>query len=131
MRLEKVTQSLIKGPILTFEASPCLFVPFLLKMDSSSIKIHALLDSGVFICFMDKDIVDHHKLSLITKKHHIPVEVIDGRSLVSRDVTYETTPLNIVIKEYHSIIVFNVIKSSSNPVILGLSWLNKHNRAID
>jgi hypothetical protein len=52
-------------------------------MDSSSIKVHALLDSGTFACFMDKDFVDRHKLPLVTKKHLIPIEVIDGKPLVS------------------------------------------------
>jgi hypothetical protein len=52
-------------------------------MDSSSIKVHTLLDFGVFACFMDKDFVDRHKLSLITDKHPIRVKVIDRRFLVS------------------------------------------------
>jgi hypothetical protein len=58
VRLEKVAQSLIKGPILTSEASPCFIVPLLVKTDSSSIKVHALLDYGTSACFMDKDFVD-------------------------------------------------------------------------
>jgi hypothetical protein len=47
VRLEKVAQSLIKDPILTSEASPCFTVSIIIKIDSSSIKIHAYLDSGV------------------------------------------------------------------------------------
>jgi hypothetical protein len=99
-------------------------------MDSSIIKVHALLDSGVFVCFIDKDFVNRHKLPFITKKHPIPVKVIDGRLLISKDVTYETTPLDIVIEKYHSIIIFNIIKSLSNPVVLGLSWLDTYNPSI-
>ena len=60
----------------------CLNVPLIVKIDSSSIKIHALLDSGAFAYFLDKDFVDCHKLPLVTKKHPILIEVIDGRSLV-------------------------------------------------
>jgi hypothetical protein len=67
MQLEKVVLSLIKGPILTFEVSLCFIVPLIVKMDSSSIKVHALLDSGASACFMDKDFI----------------EVINGRPLVS------------------------------------------------
>jgi hypothetical protein len=66
-------------------------------MDSTSIKVHALLDSGASACFMDKDFIDCHKLSLVTKKHPIPVEVIDGRPVVSRDVIHETIPLDVVL----------------------------------
>ena len=44
MQLEKVAQSLIKGPILTSKACPCFIIPLLVKIDSSNIKIHALLN---------------------------------------------------------------------------------------
>jgi hypothetical protein len=131
VQLEKVTQSLIKGPILNSEASPCFSVQLKAKMDSSSIKVHALLDSGTSTCFMDKDFVNHHRLLLVTKKHPIPVEVIDGRPLISGAVTHEIAPLDVVIKGHHSIIAFNIIKSPSNPVVLDLSWLDKYNSAID
>jgi hypothetical protein len=49
----------------------------MVKMDSSSIKIHALLDSGTSTCFIDKDFLDRHNLPLVTKKHPISIEVID------------------------------------------------------
>ena len=50
---------------------------------------------------------------------------------VSRDVIQETKALDIYIDQHQSIVVFNVIKSPSNPVILGLSWLDKYNPNID
>jgi hypothetical protein len=63
--LEKVAQSLIKGPILTSEAFPCFTVLFIIKLDSSSIKVHALSDSKASTCFIDKDFENRHQLSLI------------------------------------------------------------------
>jgi hypothetical protein len=96
--LEKIVQSLIKGPILTSKASLCFIVSLIVKMDSSSIKVYALLNSGTSTCFMDKDFIDRHKLPLVTKKHPIPVQVIDGRPLVLGDVTRKTTPLDVVIE---------------------------------
>ena len=56
-----------------------------------------MLGFGAFACFIDKDFVDHYKLSFITKKYPISVEVINGRPLVYRDVTHETTPLDIFV----------------------------------
>ena len=70
---------------------------------------------------MDKGFVDCHKLFFVTKKDPIPIEVIDRRPLVLRDNTHETMPLDIRIEGHHSIIAFNIIKSPSNPVVLGLS----------
>jgi hypothetical protein len=80
-----------------------------------------VLDFDVFACFIDKDFADCHKLSLITKKHPILIKVIDGRPLISRNVAHDSTLLDIVLKGYHSIIAFNVIKTPSNLVVLGLS----------
>jgi hypothetical protein len=77
VRLEKGAQSFIKSPIINSKASPCYIVLFIVKIDFSSIKIHALLDSGASACFMDNDFIDRHKLPLVTKKHPIPVEVIE------------------------------------------------------
>jgi hypothetical protein len=129
MWLEKVAQFLIKGPILISKASSSFTVPFIIKMNFSSIKVHALLDSGAFACFINKDFVDCHKLPFITKKHPILVEIIDGRSLVLGDITQKTTLYSS--RRHHSIIAFNVIKSPSNLLVLGLSWLHKYNLAID
>jgi hypothetical protein len=121
VRLEKVTQSFFKGPILTSEASSYFTILVIIKMDSNTIKVRALLDSGASTCFINKDFIDYHKLPLVTKKYPILVEVINGRPLVSGDVTYKTTLLDIVLERHHNIIAFNVIKSPSNLVILGLS----------
>ena len=119
------------SPILSSKPSTCFTIPLRIKFDNHSIKVSALLDSGASACFIDKNFVERHKLPLVTKKCLVSVEVIDGRSLVSRDVIQETKALDIYIDQHRSIVVFNVIKSSSNPVILGLSWLNRYNPDID
>jgi hypothetical protein len=82
VKLEKIAQSSIKGPILTSEAYPYFTTPIIVKIDSNNIKVHALLDSKASTCVINKDFVDRHKLPLVIKKHYIPVEVIDGRPLM-------------------------------------------------
>ena len=119
MWLKKIAQSLIEGSILTSKASTCFTIPLRTKMNFSNIKIHVLLDFGAFACFIDKDFADRHKLLFIIKKCPTPIEDIDGKLLVSRDVTHKTTPLDTILKGHHSIKAFNVIKSPSNLVILG------------
>jgi hypothetical protein len=86
-------------------------------MDSSSIKVCALIDSGTSACFINKDFADRHKLPLVTKKHLISIEVIDRRPLVLGDVTHETTLLDIILEGHYSIIVFNVIKSPQTQLL--------------
>ena len=129
LRLANNAQS--TGPILSSESSICFTIPLGVKFDDHSIKVSALLDSGASACFIDKDFADRHKLPLVTKKWPISVEVIDGRPLVLGDVTQETKALDIYIDQHRSTVVFNVIKSPSNPVISGLSWLDRYNPDID
>lgn len=129
VRLANKAQS--TGPILSSEASPCFIIPLTLKFESRSIQVSALLDSGASACFIDKDFAERHKLPLVTKKIPVPVEVIDGRPLISGDVVQETKPLSISLEGHQSSVIFNVIKSPSSSVILGLSWLDRYNPDID
>jgi hypothetical protein len=59
------------------------------------------------------------------------VEVIDGRSFSSRPITHETKPLDVTIGSHTIKVVFNVISSPRNHVIIGLSWLILHNPRMD
>ena len=54
MRLEKIVRFLYKGHIFISEAYLYFTVPFIIEMDSNNIKVHALLASWVFACFMIK-----------------------------------------------------------------------------
>jgi hypothetical protein len=45
-------------------------------MDSSSIKVHALLDFGASACFMDKDFIDCHRLPLVIKNILSPKKLL-------------------------------------------------------
>ena len=119
MRLANNGQS--TGPILSSKSFTCFTISLRVKFDDHSIKVSALLDSGASACFINKDFAERHKLPLVTKKCQVSVEVIDGRPLVFGDVTQETKALDIYIDQHQSTVVFNVIKSPSNPVILGLS----------
>ena len=125
MRLTNVAQSM--GLILSFEPSLYFTFPLIVQFKSHSIKVHALLNSRALACFIDKDFIKSHKLPLVTKKCPVSIEAIDGRSLASSDVIHETQPLDIYVYRNHSIVIFNVIQSLSNLIILGLSWLDKYN----
>jgi len=128
VRLESHATS-SKGPILSSDPSPCFIIDVYLGPKNH--KVFALLDSGASACFIDEDFVKNQKITLVKKTKPVHVEVIDGRSLISGDITHETIPLDIVIKDHTSIVTFNVIKSPSNPIILELSWLEKYNPQID
>jgi hypothetical protein len=55
----------------------------------------------------------------------------DGKPLISGNITQESKPVDVYIGTHFNTMVFNVIKSSSNPLVLGLSWLDRYNPNID
>jgi hypothetical protein len=55
------------------------------------------------------------------------VEGIDGRNFSIRLITCETKPLDVTIGSHTIKVVFNVISSSRNFVIIGLPWPILHN----
>jgi hypothetical protein len=59
------------------------------------------------------------------------VEVIDGWNLSSGLVKHEIRPLNVTTSSHTNKVVFNVISSPRNPIIIGLSWFVLHNPQMD
>jgi hypothetical protein len=70
-------------------------------------------------------------LALVKKNTPIPIEIIDGQNLSSRLVTHETKALNVAIGFHISKVIFNVISSSKNLVIIRLFWLALRNPQVD
>jgi len=129
VRLDISTPQSNPGPFLSAQPSHCFTVSLLLGIQK--LQTDALLDSGASACFLDEEFAKLHKFSLVKKPKPVHVEVIDGRPLSSGDVTHETKPLKVRLENHESSIVFNIIKTPSCPVILGLSWLDKYNPLID
>jgi hypothetical protein len=80
---------------------------------------------------MDKELVRQYKLTLVENNTLILVEVIDGQNFSSWPITHETKPLDVTIGSHISKVVFNVISSLINLVIIGLFWLVLHNPRVD
>lgn len=129
MQLEPPTPQAKKGSYLFAQPSYCLTIP--LSLGVEKLQTLALLDFGTSASFLDREFVKLHKISLVQKSNPVHVEVIDGHPLSSGKVTHETMLLKIAFDGHRSTIIFNIIRTPSNPVILGLSWLEKYNRLID
>jgi hypothetical protein len=119
------------SPILSSKPSCCFNVSLKIDFHPHDIKVKALLDSRASTSFIDKNLVKRHNLPIIPKKYPVIVEVIDGRPLISGNATHETKPLDIILEGHRSTIVFNIISSPFNPLVLGLFWLEMINPDID
>ncbi len=68
--------------------------------------------------------VQQHNLTLVEKATLVVVKEINGWTLSSGPIMHETKALTIIIGSQNSKVVFNVISSPTNPIIIGLSWRN-------
>uniref|UniRef100_A0A3B3HFG0 CCHC-type domain-containing protein n=1 Tax=Oryzias latipes TaxID=8090 RepID=A0A3B3HFG0_ORYLA len=114
----------------TFHVPKFLYVPVKICNQSKILETKALIDSGAEHSLMDQSLV--HELSL-------PVEVLDnavntaglGGKQLSR-ITKRTGPVLVFTsgnhREYHH---FFITQCPQTPLILGFSWLQKHNPCLD
>ncbi len=116
------------GPNLFLNSTPCLLVPIIAKCNKlMMMEAQTFFDSSALAWFMNKELVQQYKLVLMEKSTPMSIKVIDSHSLSSRLVTHETKPLDVTIGSHISKVVFNVISSPKNLVIIGLFWFVLHN----
>jgi hypothetical protein len=68
---------------------------------------------------------------LVEKATPMVVEVIDGQNFSSRPRMHETKVLMVTFGSHNTKIVFNVMSSLTNPIIIRLSWPILHNLQMD
>ena len=92
--------------------------------------LRVLIDSGADESFMDVTIA--LELGIPTQPLSVPLDAraLDGRSI--GEVIHSTVPVQLQVSGDHSEpIHFLLIASPHVPVVLGFSWLQKHNPVID
>ena len=107
--------------------SACLEIKLLIKGRTT----FALLDSGASSSFIDRDYAELLDIPFQELPFSIPVTTIDGSSLKNGDVTLCTVPVLIKSCLGYERLRFFVIKTHSQPIVLGAPWLVKHNPDID
>jgi hypothetical protein len=78
------------------------------------------LDYGASTCFINKELVWQYKLALVEKSIPVSIDIIDGWNLSLKPLTHETKALDVTIGSHTNKVVFNVISSPRNPIIIGL-----------
>lgn len=107
--------------------SACLEIKLLIKGRTTS----ALIDSGASSSFIDRDYAELLDIPFQELPFSIPVTTIDGSSLKNGDVTHCTVPVLVKSCLGSERLRFFVIKTHSQPIVLGAPWLVKHNPDID
>ncbi len=90
----------------------------------------ALLDCGATGSFMDKDFAEKHGFALRELEFPIKVRNVDGTWNKNGEITHE---VDIILEhDYHmEKATFEVCSLGKNELILGMTWLLKHNPEVD
>jgi len=101
-----------------------------LTIGDQVIQTHALIDCGATgIAFMDQDFARHHEVPLRELKEKRQVEVIDGRTIESGDITH-LAEVGMNIQDHKERIPMFITKLGHYPIVLGIPWLRLHDVAV-
>ncbi|RKF62889.1 hypothetical protein OnM2_029079 [Erysiphe neolycopersici] len=91
----------------------------------TDVKAYTMIDSGASTSFIDDKFVKKYQLITRPKGIAEAVHVVDGRESASGLITHEIDlPLNI--NDHSEILTFQVTRIARYDIILGKSWLSKH-----
>jgi hypothetical protein len=90
----------------------------------------AMVDCGATSQFIDQDFALKNGLKLCRKAVPEVLTVVDGRTSVAGDLIHEVT-IQLLIDQHLENVVFRVTKLGSVPLILGKTWVRRHNPVID
>ena len=93
--------------------------------------LDALVDSGATGRFIDQDYVKSNRLTTRTLSNPIPVRNVDGTPNGETGYITEVFDLILRYKNHSERTLFAVNGLGSQDLILGHSWLQKHNLEID
>jgi hypothetical protein len=101
-----------------------------LTIHDQVIQTHALIDCGAMgIAFMAQDFACQHEVPLKELKEKRQVEVIDGRTIESGDITH-VAEVSMDIQDHKERIPMFVTKLGHYPIVLRIPWLRLHDVAV-
>ena len=87
-----------------------------------------LIDSGATDCFVSTAFVEERKLDLNKRKEKVKINLADGTTRVSTKYVKQAC---VSFEEHMEFLDFTVINISNYEAILGKSWLDRWNPAIN
>uniref|UniRef100_A0A670JY26 Gypsy retrotransposon integrase-like protein 1 n=1 Tax=Podarcis muralis TaxID=64176 RepID=A0A670JY26_PODMU len=93
-------------------------------------KFPITIDSGSNADFVGVDFIRQHRIALLPATMPLNVVTVDGRELLGGQVVQQTPPMVLQIGNHREVISFNVTHLSDMPIVLGMSWLDRHSPAL-
>ena len=111
--------------------SPKLLIPVMVSAGKTSISVTAFLDSGAAGNFVNQALVTQCQLSTTRLAKPLVATIVNGQTL-PKPIQFITAPVKLQVGVLHSEeISFYVLPDSTDPVILGLPWLQQHSPVLD
>ncbi|CAI5778062.1 Hypothetical predicted protein [Podarcis lilfordi] len=88
------------------------------------------IDSGSNADFVGVQFVKQHRIALLPATLPLNVVTVDGRKLLGGQVVQQTPPMLLKIGNHREVISFNVTQLSDTPIVLGMSWLDRHSPSL-
>ena len=119
--------------ICSLKAGPkCIMLPIHLKMTDTmeESSTEAMVDTGATGDFIDQDFVTRAKLPTRKLSQPIPVYNVDGTPNEARSI-HEVVDVIMTYNQHSERILLAVTRLGKQSMILGFTWLDKHNPEID
>uniref|UniRef100_A0AAR2KLN8 CCHC-type domain-containing protein n=1 Tax=Pygocentrus nattereri TaxID=42514 RepID=A0AAR2KLN8_PYGNA len=98
---------------------------------AETFSVSALVDSGAAGNFMDIALAEQLKIPLQPMNNQLRIKALDGRPLGTGTVTKQTPDIDLQVGLFHrEKISFFLVDSPDHPIILGYTWLAKHDPVI-
>ncbi len=111
-----------------FSQSTFLKIPVRLRIKGTVVDTTAFIDSGAAGNFIDAEFSRTHNIPLVPCESYLVVAALDGRPLGSGRIQFTTEDLTLLTGALHTeTICLFVFQSPQTPLVLGLSWLERHN----
>ena len=95
-----------------------------------TVTINAIIDSGATEDFIDQEVCNKHGIKMIKAKNQREIYLADVKPSAMGLVTHMTkVPMDI--SSHRELATCQVANVQDHEVILGMSWLSKHNVTID
>ncbi|KAK2897100.1 hypothetical protein Q8A73_013480 [Channa argus] len=121
---------LMSGAVFPDNPQTRLTVSTTLSYQSVSLPLLALVDSGAEHSLLDASLAKQWSLPLIPLDQPLKVRTLD-ESVVT-EISHKAAPLHLLVSGNHQEdMSFFLMHSPDNPLVLGYSWLRKHNPHID
>lgn len=115
--------------MLLWSRPTCPSVRATLSTSLTSMSLPVFIDSGSDANFVDLGFFRKH--SILSKACSQPLQMFSFNNQLLNRMTHQTCPVTLATENHVEVVEFLEVPTPQHPLVLGISWLYKHNHLID